>query len=144
MREMVDLIVLELVEKNMVTDNISLTIGYSKEVRKSTGGIVKIGEYTDSRKKLLEYFTDYFKKTTDKKYPIRKITIGLNHLIHQDFMSFDLFTDFSETEKERKRQRAIIDIRNKFGKNAVLSGMNLYEKSTTKKRNKLIGGHNGE
>ena len=76
MREMVDLIVLELVEKNMVTDNISLTIGYSKEVRKSTGGIVKIGEYTDSRKKLLEYFTDSFKKTTDKKYPIRKITIG--------------------------------------------------------------------
>ena len=59
-------------------------------------------------------------------------------------MSFDLFTEFNETEKERKRQRAIIDIRNKFGKNAVLSGMNLYEKSTTKKRNKLIGGHNGE
>ena len=59
-------------------------------------------------------------------------------------MSFDLFTDIAETEKERNKQRAIIDIRKKFGKNAVLSGMNLYEKATTKKRNKLIGGHNGE
>ncbi len=143
-KEMVDLMVLELVDKKLVTDSISLTVGYSKEARKSTGGIMKIGEYTDSRKKLMEYFTDYYKKTTDRKYPIRKITIGMNHIIHQDYMSFDLFTDISETEKERNKQRAIIDIRKKFGKNAVLSGMNLYERATTKKRNKLIGGHNGE
>ena len=136
--------VLDMVDKNLVTDCISLSIGYSKEARKSTGGIMKIGEYTDSRKKLMEYFTEYFKKTTDRKYPIRKITIGVNHLVHQDYMSFDLFTDIAETEKERNKQRAIIDIRKKFGKNAVLSGMNLYEKATTKKRNKLIGGHNGE
>ncbi len=143
-KEMVDLMVLELVDKNLVTDSISLTVGYSKEARKSTGGIMKIGEYTDSRKKLMEYFIDYYKKTTDKKYPIRKITIGMNHLINMDYMAFDLFTDITETEKERNKQRAIIDIRKKFGKNAVLSGMNLYEKATTKKRNKLIGGHNGE
>ncbi len=143
-KEMVDLMVLDMVDKNLVTDCISLSIGYSKEARKSSGGIMKIGEYTDSRKKLMEYFTEYFKKTTDRKYPIRKITIGVNHLVHQDYMSFDLFTDIAETEKERNKQRAIIDIRKKFGKNAVLSGMNLYEKATTKKRNKLIGGHNGE
>ncbi len=144
LKEMVDLMCLELIDKNLVTDTISLRIGYSKESTKSTGGIMKIGEYTDSRKKLIEYFISYYKKTTKNDYPIRKITIGMNNLLEQDFLSFDIFTDFTESEKERKKQKAIIDIRKKFGKNSILTGMNLYEKSTTKKRNKLIGGHNGE
>ncbi len=143
-KEMVDLMALELVEKNLVTDCISLTIGYSKDVTKATGGIMKIGEYTDSRKKLTEYFVDYYKRTTKKNYPIRKITIGMNHVVEQEYLSFDMFMDIAESEKERKKQKAIIDIRKKFGKNAILSGMNLQEKATTKKRNKLIGGHNGE
>lgn len=143
-KEMVDLMCMELVDKNLVTNSISLRVGYSKEVTKSTGGIVKIGEYTDSRKKLISYFVDYYKKTTKKDFPIRKLTIGMNNLIEQDFLSFDMFTDLIESEKERKRQRAIIDIRKKFGKNSILSGMNLHDRATTKERNKLIGGHNGE
>lgn len=143
-KEMVDLMALELVDKNLVTDCISLTIGYSKEVTKSTGGTMKLGEYTDSRKKLMEYFVDYYKKTTKKNFPIRKITIGMGHLIEQEYISFDMFTDAADSEKERKKQEAIISIRKKFGKNAILSGMNLHEKATTKSRNKLIGGHNGE
>ena len=136
--------VLELVDKNLVTDSISLTVGYSKEVTKSTGGTLKLGEYTDSRKKLMEYFVDYYKKTTKTGFPIRKITIAMNHLVVQEYMTFDMFTDIEDNEKERRKQEAIISIRKKFGKNAILSGMNLYEKATTKSRNKLIGGHNGE
>ena len=143
-KEMVELMVLELVDKNLVTDCISLTIGYSKEVTKSTGGTMKLGEYTDSKKKLMEYFVDYYKKTTKRNFPIRKITIGMGHLIEQDYLNFDIFMNIEESEKERKRQKAVIDIRKKFGKNAILSGMSLYDKATTKKRNKLIGGHNGE
>ena len=143
-KEMVDLMVLELVDKNLVTDCISLNVGYSKEVTKSTGGTMKLGEYTDSRKKLMEYFIDYYTKTTKKKFPIRKITIGMEHLVEQDYITFDMFSDFNESEKERKKQLAIINIRKKFGKNAILSGMNLHERATTQKRNKLIGGHNGE
>lgn len=143
-KEMVDLMTLELVDKNLVTDSISLTVGYSKDVTKSTGGIMKLGEYTDSRKKLMEYFINYYKKTTKRNYPIRKITIGMGNLIQQEYISFDMFTNIEESEKERKKQEAIISIRKKFGKNAILSGMNLYEKATTKARNKLIGGHNGE
>lgn len=143
-KEMVDLMALELVDKNLVTDSISLTVGYSKEVTKATGGTMKLGEYTDSRKKLMEYFVDYYKKTTKPNFPIRKLTIGMNHLVEQDYMAFDMFTNIEENEKERKKQKAIIDIRKKFGKNAILSGMNLHERATTKSRNKLIGGHNSE
>ena len=143
-KEMVDLMCLELVDKNLVTDSISLSVGYSKDVTKPTGGTMKIGEHTDSRKKLMEYFVAFYKKTTKKEFPIRKITIGMNNLVNQEFLSFDMFFDLAESEKERKKQKAIIDIRKKFGKNAILSGMNLQDKATTKKRNKLIGGHNGE
>lgn len=143
-KEMVDLLVLDLVDKDLVTDSISLTIGYSKDVTKSTGGTMKIGEYTNSRKKLMEYFVDYYKKTTKPNFPIRKITIGMNHLVVQDYLAFDMFYGLENDEKERKKQEAIIDIRKKFGKNAILSGMNLQDKATTKARNKLIGGHNGE
>lgn len=143
-KEMVDLLVLDLVDKNLVTDSISLTIGYSKDVIKSTGGTMKIGEYTNSRKKLMEYFVDYYKKTTNPNFPIRKITIGMNHLVVQDYMVFDMFSGPEIYEKEKRKQQAIIGIRKKFGKNAILSGMNLQDKATTKTRNKLIGGHNGE
>ncbi len=143
-KEMVDLMVLDLVEKNLVTDSISLTVAYSKEVTKSTGGTMKLGEYTDSRKKLMDYFTDYYITTTKRDFPIRKLTIGMGNLVEQDYISFDLFTDIHQSEKERKKQQAIIDIRKKFGKNSILSGMNLHKKATTRSRNKLIGGHNGE
>lgn len=143
-KEMVDLLVLDLVDKNLVTDSISLTIGYSKDVIKSTGGTMKIGEYTNSRKKLMEYFVDYYKKTTNPNSPIRKITIGMNHLVVQDYMVFDMFSGPEIYEKEKRKQQAIIGIRKKFGKNAILSGMNLQDKATAKVRNKLIGGHNGE
>ena len=68
----------------------------------------------------------------------------MNHLVEQDYLSFDMFTDITFSEKERKKQKAIIDIRKKFGKNAILSGMNLHDRATTRDRNKLIGGHNGE
>jgi len=143
-KEMVDILVLDLVDNDFVTDSISLTIGYSKDVIKSTGGTMKIGEYTNSRKKLIEYFVDYYKKTTNPKFPIRKITIGMNHLVVQDYLAFDMFSGLENDEKERKKQQAIIGIRKKFGKNAILSGMNLHDRATTKARNKLIGGHNGE
>lgn len=143
-KEMVDLMCLELVDKNLVTDSISLRVGYSKDVIKPTGGTIKIGEHTDSRKKLMDFFVAYYNKTTNSGFPIRKLTIGMNNLIEQDYISFDMFMDIVENEKERKRQKAIVNIRKKYGKNSILSGMNLQEKATTKKRNKLIGGHNGE
>ncbi|MEE1043294.1 MAG: DNA repair protein [Clostridia bacterium] len=143
-KEMVELLVLDLVDKDLVTDSISLTIGYSKDVIKPTGGTMKIGEYTNSRKKLIEYFVDYYKKTTNREFPIRKITICVNRLVVQEYMAFDMFSGLENDEKERKKQKAIIDIRKKFGKNSILSGMNLQDKATTKSRNKLIGGHNGE
>ena len=144
LKEMVDINALELVDKNLVTDCISLRVGYSKSVAKSTGGTRKLGYYTNSSKKLIEEFISYYKKTTHQDYLIRKLSIGFNHLIHEDYVTLDFFGGHKEDEKERKAQLAIIDIKKKYGKNSILKGMNLDEKATGQIRNKLIGGHNGE
>lgn len=143
-KEMVDILVLELVEKKLVTNNISIYVGYSKDVIKATGGSMKILEYTNSYKLLSEYFVNLFEKTTNKNHLIRRINISVNNVIGEEFTSISLFTNIEEDAKERKIQETILEIKQKYGKNAILKGMNLEEKATTRTRNKLIGGHNGE
>ena len=143
-KEMVDILVLELVEKKLVTNNISIYVGYSKDVIKATGGSMKILEYTNSYKLLREYFVNLFEKTTNKNHLIRRINISVNNVIGEEFTSISLFTNIEEDAKERKIQETILEIKQKYGKNAILKGMNLEEKATTRARNKLIGGHNGE
>lgn len=143
-KEMVEVTTLELVDKKLVTNNISLYVGYSKDVIKSTGGQMKIDEFTNSYKKLNEYFLTLFERTTNKNHLIRRINITFNNVVSEQNRQYNLFTNVEEEEKERKVQEAIIDIKKKFGKNAIIKGMNLEEKATTRTRNKLIGGHNGE
>ena len=143
-KEMIELNVLELVDRKLVTNNISLGVGYSKDVIKPTGASMKLDEYTSSYKKLNEYFLDLFDKTTNKNYPIRRLAIGLNNVVDESFATFTLFTDFEQEAKEKRMQETILDIKKKYGKNAILKGMNLQDKATTRTRNKLIGGHNGE
>ena len=125
-------------------NNISLGVGYSKDVIKPTGASMKLDEYTSSYKKLNEYFLDLFDKTTNKNHPIRRLAIGLNNVVDESFATFTLFTDFEQEAKEKRMQETILDIKKKYGKNAILKGMNLQDKATTRIRNKLIGGHNGE
>lgn len=143
LHEMVDLIVLELVDRHLVTDSISLSVGYSKDSARSTGGTVKIGEATNSLKKLDAYFTDYYHQTTNKITPIRRITVGLNHLQDESLATYDLFTDTEAEKKEHDLQTTVIGIKKKFGKNAIVKGMSLEEKATARQRNRMIGGHNG-
>ncbi len=142
--EMVDNLDLELVDKSLVTNSISLHIVYSKDVIKSTGVSMKIEEYTNSSKKLVKAFEEFYRKTTNPYYPVRKIYIGFNNVVDEAFQTISMFTDVEDDEKELKMQQAILEIKHKYGKNAILRGTSLEEKSTTKKRNMLVGGHNGE
>ena len=144
LKEMVELNVLELVSKHLVCNCISLFVGYSKDIIKPVGVSMKLDEYTNSQKKLNEYFVRLFTKSVNPNYMIRRINIGFNNVVDESYATYNLFTDIEAEEKERKMQEAIIQIKNKFGKNSILKAMNLQEKATTTKRNKLIGGHNGE
>lgn len=144
LKEMVELNVLRLVEHHLVTDHLSLYVGYSKDIVRSTGGSIKIGVRTNSYKILLEEFMQLFKRTTNPGAPIRKIAIGFGDVLDEYYETYNLFTDYEELDKERRIQEAIITIKDKYGKNAILKGMNLLEHATTVKRNTLVGGHNAE
>lgn len=142
-KEMVDNLTMELTEKNLVTDSISLYVSYSKNAVKSDGGTMKTGEYTNSYKKLIKYFEKFYHSRVRKDYPIRKISIGFNNLADESFSTVTLFTDFKAEEKERRLQNTIAEIKNRYGKNALIKGISLDKASTAQMRNKLIGGHNG-
>lgn len=142
MKEMVESNVLTLTEKHLVTNHISLYIGYSKNVIKASHGSCKISVTTNSYKRLLEEFVRLYKRIVNPNYPIRQIGISFGNVVDEVYEQYDLFTDIEELEKEKRVQAALVEIRSKYGKNAVLKGMNLEEKATQRKRNTLVGGHN--
>lgn len=168
MKEMVDASVLELVEKHLVCDHISLMVGYACEkgatgasggaggavfvgehgarpaagrTGEHTGGSRKLSERTNSYRKLLPYFERLYAETTLHGRVIRRVNIGFENLLGEEFATVDLFTDVEADEKELKLQRAVLAVKGKFGKNALLKGMSLNEKATARERNMLIGGH---
>ncbi|MEE1013335.1 MAG: DNA repair protein [Clostridia bacterium] len=142
LKEMVELLVLELVDMGMVTNSISLAVGYSGRGTKSTGGSRRLTDFTNSERKLRAAFEELFFQTTRKNIPIRRIGISFNHITGQDYVNLDLFSETVKDEKEQKKNQAILAIKKKYGKNAILKGMNFRDKATTRERNKLIGGHN--
>lgn len=144
LKEMVELLSLQLVEKQLVSSNISLTIRYSKDTIKPTGGSMQLTICTNVYTKLLPYFLELFDKTTSKEALIRGIGISFNKVLLEDNEYYDLFTDPNEVIKERKLEQTINSLKTKFGKNSIIKAMNLDEGATTIKRNKLIGGHNAE
>ena len=105
---------------------------------------MSITNTTNSFKLLLPYFLQIYDQTTSKGNMIRKINISCNDLLDEAYAYYDLFTDEEEVKKDVKLQKTIVEIKNKYGKNSILRGMNLQKKATTLKRNKLIGGHNSE
>ena len=142
MKEMVETNVLQLTEKHLVSNHISLFIGYSKNIIKPTRGSRKITNTTNSYRILLEEFKLLYKKVVNPNYPIRQIAISFGNVIDEIYEQYDLFADYNDIEKEKRVQKALVDIRSKYGKNAVLKGMNFYDKATQRKRNGLVGGHN--
>ena len=144
MKEMVEMLVLELTEKHLVTNHISLRIGYSDDSYPSTGKSRKFSLRTASCTYLTDAFVTLFKEAVNKHYLIRSIGIGFQDVVDECRESYTLFDDIEEREEEKKLQNTLVEIKQKYGKNAVLKGMNLLDKATAKKRNALVGGHNAE
>ena len=143
LKEMTESLTLELVEKKMAASSVSLTVGYSKDVMPPTGGTKKLTVCTNSYRKLLERLTMLYRETTRRKYPVRTINIAFGGLVDEIFAETDLFMDIAAEEKERNMQNAIIDIKQRFGKNALIRAMSLESKATGMRRNNMVGGHNG-
>lgn len=141
-KEMADLLCLELVDKGLVTDSITLYVGYTNRLeKKSSHGTTSMTVTTSSARKIIDYTQELYKKIVDRYTPVHRIYLTFNNVVDEMYQQYDLFTDPAELEREHKMQKAMLDIKEKFGKNAILKGMNLQEGATTMERNRQIGGH---
>lgn len=144
-KEMTDLLCLDLVEKDLLTDNLSLMVGYSNSLGvRPASASVSLAVATNSISKLMPQMMEIYDRIVNPDWPIRRMNISFNHLVDEAYMQYDLFSDPAEMEREKRLQKAAIEIKKKFGKNAILKGMNLEEAGTTRIRNQQIGGHRSE
>ena len=126
---------------------------YGRTIPKGVHGSVNLGEYTASTKAITRAAVELFEKLADRTLTVRRLCIAANHLrpeteLAAEPQQLSLFTDPAEEEarrtaarKERSRQKAILAIRKKYGKNAIVKGMNLQEAGTAMERNEQVGGH---
>lgn len=142
--EMFDSLILELIDKDLVTNSISFGIYYSNNETAPSGISYNFEKYINNSKTIKEKVKELYQKIVKKKYMIRRINVGFNNVIDIKNKTIDLFTDLKEDEKDLEINKAIIGIQKKYGKNMVLKGSDLLDEATTRERNKLIGGHNGE
>ena len=176
-REMAENLILDLVDKRLLTDQIGLAVGYDIEnlkgsdrqsyrgpittdaygrsLPKHTNGSINLNRYTSSTRLIVDAVMELFDRIVDKNLLVRRVTLAANNVVDEEtiqmrgnFQQLDLFTDYeaqqhedAALERERKVQEAALAIRKKYGKNALLKGMNLEEGATTIERNQQIGGH---
>ena len=141
-KEMADLLCLDLVDQGLVTSHISLVIGYSNQkCFEPAKGSTTLRSATSSNRRLLSYVEQLYRRIVRPGAYIRRITLTYTGVMTEDYQQFDLFSNPEETEKDVKAQRAAISIKQRYGRDAILKGMNLEESATTIERNGQIGGH---
>ena len=177
-KEMTELLTLDLVEKNLVTNQIVLTIGYDVEnitsrnisyngevttdrygrkIPKHAHGTINLDHQTSSTKIIMDLTMRLYERIINKDLVVRRINITANNVINvleaenkKTYEQIDLFIDYHQKEveqqeekKERNLQKAMINIKEKYGNNAIIKAMNLQEAGTTIDRNNQVGGHKG-
>ena len=174
-REMTDLLTLDLVDKNLVTDQMVLTIGYDidnltgekhyqgetvtdhygRKIPKHAHGTANLPRFTSSTTLITDAVIALYDRIVDPNLLVRRINLVATHITDERsaadatrYTQLDLFADpnqqeaeTAQLEREKRRQKALITIKKKYGKNAILKGMNLMEGATAKDRNSQIGGH---
>ena len=140
--EMCELLTLELVDIGMYTEHISLTVGYSRSAGiPSVHVSEKLPVYTCASRTLRAALLALYHRHVRPDAPIRRVGIGFGHLTDSAAEQYNFFIDPAEEERDRKLSEVTVALRKRFGKNAVLKGINLDEAGTTIERNKQIGGH---
>lgn len=180
--EMLELMSLDLVEKRLVTNQLTLTIGYDienltdpeisryykgeiktdhygRKIPKHAHGTANLDRQTSSTRLISDAVLKLYDEIVDKKLLVRRVTIAACNLVPESsidnkpqYEQIDLFTDYEaltakrekeekELQKERKIQEAMIDIKQRYGKNAIIKGTNLQDGATSIERNQQIGGH---
>ena len=141
-REMTDVLVLDLVSKGLITGSVTLWIAYDHRYeRPSSHGTVRLTSLTNSSSTIMDEVDKLYQKITDRYTGIRRIEVCANRVMPEGYLQYDLFTNPEEIEKEKNLQQAILSVKKKYGKNAIMRGANLLDCSTYRERNNQIGGH---
>ena len=141
-KEMTDLLCLDLVEKRLVTSSVTLHISYASRYNAvSAHGTAKLPEETNADIVILPEVVRLYDNIVDSGLGIKRVNITCNQVMPEEYTQYSFFVNSDDLERNRKMQEAVITIKNKFGKNAILKGMNLSEGGTTMQRNTQIGGH---
>lgn len=131
----------EMMRRKVITNKVGIFVGYTFGGREPTGGTIRMIETTNLPSHIQPYVEKLFEKTTDKGTPIRRLGINFEDVCDEGCEGYDLFTNFEEVEREKKREHAILEIADKYGKNAILRGLNYMDGATQRERNTFIGGH---
>ncbi|MBE7024376.1 MAG: DNA repair protein [Ruminococcaceae bacterium] len=143
-KEMMELLCLDMVEKGLVTKSITLYVGYSNTLNMEPArGSAAVDIPTNADSQLVPLAAELYGRIVNPLHPIRRVNISCNGVTEEkkEYVQLSLFDDSTEKEKSRKIQNAIIGIKKQFGKNAVFKGIDLGENATTLERNRQIGGH---
>lgn len=160
-REMAETLMFRLTDKQLVTDSITLEIGYDREnvdsgsyrgttqtdrygrtLPKAAHGTARLSVPTNLGSRIIGESVKLFERIADPALTVRRITLNANRVLPDEGVyQVDLFTDTRKLEKERRLQQAMLGIKNKYGKNAVLKGSSFEEGATMRQRNGQIGGH---
>ena len=141
-KEMADVLSLDLVAKGLSTDSVTLHVGYSYRLeKKSAHGTIKLPTVTSSSRQIISHTELLFERIVEKNAPVRRISVTFNHVMDELYRQYDLFTSPEDAEREHRLQKAILEIKERFGKNAIVRGMDLQEGATAMERNIQIGGH---
>lgn len=131
----------ELMKRHVITGKVGIYVGYSHDEIPSTNGNTKLGVTTALASFISEATLRCFDKVADRRVPIRRLGIAFEDVCDEGCEGYDLFTNFDAVEKEKTVQHAVLDVRQRFGKNAVLNGINYLPEGTQRERNTFIGGH---
>ena len=176
---MAEAVALELLEKQLVTDQLTLTVGYDientasgsyrgetvldpygRKIPKHAHGTATLGQKTSSVRRIVDAVLGIYDEKADPKLTVRRLTVTANRLMREEDIlrepeqpvQFSLFDDPAarerqlreeevKQERERRIQEALLDIKKKYGKNAILSGGSYLDGATARERNRQIGGH---
>lgn len=134
----------DLMRRHVVTSHVGVFVGYADDAVPMTGKMMRMTENTAAYSVIIPYALEVYRKTTHKNRLIRRLAVDFADVVPDELESYGLFTDVEKVEREKRTEETVLNIKDKFGKNAMLRGIDMLENATARVRNKLIGGHNGD
>ena len=131
----------ELMRRKVICQKIWIGVGYSKDVLPMVNGQTKLTSATAVNSLICPFVLDVFDRITDRSVPIRRLGISFNDVCDEGCEGYDFFTDWDAVEREKAKEKTVLQISDKYGKNAILRGTNFLAGATQRERNGMIGGH---